>query len=154
MFVYFQGTKVKLWVWVVEECYDEGDWVSLCQRHLGTFWIAQKEKAIGCKWVFAKKEGSQAATVRYKARLVANGYAQRNMLIIMRYSCLLWSTLSFVYCWNLHYNMTMSWTSSIWKPSFCTTILRRRSTWLSRWGLKLQGRRRSWCVNLKGRYMT
>ena len=30
------------------------------------------KRAIGCKWVFAKKEGS-----RYKARLVAKGYAQK-----------------------------------------------------------------------------
>jgi len=33
---------------------------------------------IGCKWVFAKKQGSSDGdTVRYKARLVAKGYTQR-----------------------------------------------------------------------------
>ena len=34
-------------------------------------------KAIGCKWVYAKKVGSLEADVRYKARLVAKGFAQR-----------------------------------------------------------------------------
>ena len=33
------------------------------------------KKAVGCKWVFAKKEGSPGEDVRYKARLVAKGYA-------------------------------------------------------------------------------
>lgn len=44
-------------------------------------WILTKlpngKKAIGCKWVYAKKEGSQMNQVRYKARLVAKGYAQK-----------------------------------------------------------------------------
>ena len=36
------------------------------------------KKAIGCKWVFAKKEGfPNKEDVRYKARLVAKGFAQR-----------------------------------------------------------------------------
>ena len=33
------------------------------------------KKAIGCKWVYAKKEGSLSEGVRFKARLVAKGYA-------------------------------------------------------------------------------
>jgi len=39
--------------------------------------LPKGKKAIGCKWVFAKKDGSPDATVCYKARLVANDYAQR-----------------------------------------------------------------------------
>jgi len=40
--------------------------------------LPKGKKAIGCKWVFAKKQGSlQEDAVRYKARLVAKGYAQR-----------------------------------------------------------------------------
>ncbi|GJZ23122.1 retrovirus-related pol polyprotein from transposon TNT 1-94 [Tanacetum coccineum] len=36
------------------------------------------KKAIGCKWVYAKKEGFPGQDdVRYKARLVAKGYAQK-----------------------------------------------------------------------------
>jgi len=36
------------------------------------------KKAIGCKWVFAKKHGSlKGDIVRYKARFVAKGYTQR-----------------------------------------------------------------------------
>ena len=36
------------------------------------------KKAIDCKWVYAKKQGSlKEDMVRYKARLVAKGYAQR-----------------------------------------------------------------------------
>jgi hypothetical protein len=38
--------------------------------------LPKGKKAIGCKWVFTKKEGSQGSDVRYKARLVAKGYAQ------------------------------------------------------------------------------
>ena len=39
--------------------------------------MPKKKKVIGCKWVFAKKEGSLNVSVQYKARLVAKGYAQR-----------------------------------------------------------------------------
>ena len=40
--------------------------------------LPKGKKAIGCKWIFAKKQGSlQEDAVRYKARLVAKGYAQR-----------------------------------------------------------------------------
>lgn len=38
--------------------------------------LPKGKKAIGCKWVCAKKEGfTQKKDVRYKARLVAKGYA-------------------------------------------------------------------------------
>ena len=36
----------------------------------------KRNKAIGCKWVFAKKQGScDGDTVRYKAKLETKGYA-------------------------------------------------------------------------------
>ncbi|KAH9688516.1 hypothetical protein KPL70_015148 [Citrus sinensis] len=40
--------------------------------------LPQEKKAIGCKWVYAKKERfPRKNEIRYKARLVANGYAQK-----------------------------------------------------------------------------
>ena len=40
--------------------------------------LPKNKKAIGCKWVFTKKEGfPNKEDVRYKARLVAKGYAQK-----------------------------------------------------------------------------
>ena len=40
--------------------------------------LPKGRKAIGCKWVFAKKEGFPSKEdIRYKARLVAKGYAQK-----------------------------------------------------------------------------
>ncbi|KAA3457307.1 Retrovirus-related Pol polyprotein from transposon TNT 1-94 [Gossypium australe] len=40
--------------------------------------LLKGKKTIGCKWVFAKKEGFPGQDkVRYKARLVAKGYAQK-----------------------------------------------------------------------------
>ena len=39
--------------------------------------LPKEKKAIGCKWVYAKKHGSlKYDTVRYKVRLVAKGYVQ------------------------------------------------------------------------------
>ena len=40
--------------------------------------LPKGKKAIGCKWVYAQKEGFPMKNdVRYKARLVAKGYAQK-----------------------------------------------------------------------------
>ena len=40
--------------------------------------LPKGKKVIGCKWVYAKKQGSlKEDMVHYKARLVAKGYAQR-----------------------------------------------------------------------------
>ena len=40
--------------------------------------LPKGKKAIGCKWVYAHKEGYPSKNdVRYKARLVAKGYAQK-----------------------------------------------------------------------------
>ena len=38
--------------------------------------LPRNKKAIGCKWVYAKKEGF-SNEVHFKARLVAKGYAQK-----------------------------------------------------------------------------
>ena len=38
--------------------------------------LPRGKKAIGCKWVYTKKEEANGNT-RFKARLVAKGYAQR-----------------------------------------------------------------------------
>ena len=39
--------------------------------------MSKEKKTIGCKWVYAKKHGSlKEDIVRYKAKLVAKGYAQ------------------------------------------------------------------------------
>ena len=40
--------------------------------------LPEGEKAIGCKWIFKKKEAmSEGEEVKFKARLVAKGYSQR-----------------------------------------------------------------------------
>ena len=40
--------------------------------------LSKNKKAIGCKWVYAKKDRFRDKNnVRYKARLVAKGYAQK-----------------------------------------------------------------------------
>ena len=40
--------------------------------------LPKGKKAIGCKWVFTKKEGfPDKYDARYKARLVAKGYSQK-----------------------------------------------------------------------------
>ena len=52
--------------------------------------LPKGKKEIGCKWVYAKKQGShQEDMVQYKARLVAKGYAQGKELTTMRYFLLL-----------------------------------------------------------------
>ena len=41
--------------------------------------LPKGKKAIGCKWVYAQKEGFPSKNgIRYKARLVAKGYAQKD----------------------------------------------------------------------------
>ncbi|KAG8492742.1 hypothetical protein CXB51_010463 [Gossypium anomalum] len=43
--------------------------------------LPKGKKAIGCKWVYAKKEGFTGKNkIRYKARLVAKGYAQKERI--------------------------------------------------------------------------
>ena len=45
--------------------------------------LPKDSKAIGCRWVFRKKD-----TKQYKAKLVAKGYVQKEVLITMRFSLL------------------------------------------------------------------
>ena len=49
--------------------------------HVSDTWelaeLAKGKKAIGCKSVFARKDGSPKAIVCYKARFQAKGYGQR-----------------------------------------------------------------------------
>ena len=62
--------------------------------------LPKGKKAIGCKWVFAKKEGfPEKNDVRYKARLVAKGYARKRELIIMSYFLQLLNIPLLEYCW-------------------------------------------------------
>ena len=43
--------------------------------------LPKGKKAIGCKWVYAKKKGSlKKDIVRYKARLIVKDYAQRERI--------------------------------------------------------------------------
>lgn len=55
------------------------------------------KKVIRCKWVFTKKDDLFLQGVRHKAKLVAKGYAQKE-LITMRYSFRLLNILPFVFC--------------------------------------------------------
>jgi len=72
------------------ECRKRSDWDkwkaaieaelrSLCQRKV--FWPAvptpPKVIPIGCKWIFLRKRNEHGEVVRYKARLVAQGFTQR-----------------------------------------------------------------------------
>jgi len=49
--------------------------------HVNDTWelaeLPKEKKAIGCKWVYAKKERFSDGNVHYKAKLVAKDYAQR-----------------------------------------------------------------------------
>jgi len=51
--------------------------------HVNDTWelaeLPKEKKAIGCKWIYAKKEGSPDSSMHYRARLVAKGYAQRGV---------------------------------------------------------------------------
>ena len=73
--------------------------------HVNDTWklaeLPKRKKAIGCKWILVKKNGSPGATVHYKARLVAKGYAQREGINYNEVFSPAVSTLPFVYCWHL-----------------------------------------------------
>ena len=66
---------------------ESGNWASAMEEEMQSLkknktWkltqLPEGRKAIGCKWVFAKKEGFPSEEdIRYKARLVAKGYAQK-----------------------------------------------------------------------------
>ncbi|KAG9453307.1 hypothetical protein H6P81_006211 [Aristolochia fimbriata] len=66
---------------------ESGRWASVMEEEIESHeknktWeltqLPKGKRAIGCKWVFAKKEGfPKNGDIRYKARLVAKGYAQK-----------------------------------------------------------------------------
>ncbi|KAG9450058.1 hypothetical protein H6P81_010023 [Aristolochia fimbriata] len=66
---------------------ESGRWASAMEEEIESLeknktWeltqLPKGKRAIGCKWVFAKKEGfPDNGDIRYKARLVAKGYAQK-----------------------------------------------------------------------------
>jgi len=54
---------------------ESGNWAGAMEEEMQSQ-LPKGKKAIGCKWVFAKKEGyPNKEDVRYKARLVAKGFA-------------------------------------------------------------------------------
>jgi len=109
--------------------------------------LPKRKKAIGCKWVFVKKQGSSDVDiVRYKARLVAKGYAQREGINynkvfspIVKHSSIQ-TLLALVAQYELELDQLDV------KTPFLHGILKRRSICLSRQGSKLQ-ERRIWYAN-------
>ena len=58
--------------------YESRDAVSPEEPDMRSSKTFQGKKAIGCKWVYTKKEDSHSKSgLHYKARLVAKGYAQK-----------------------------------------------------------------------------
>lgn len=58
-------------------------------KHLGTYELVQCPldcKPIGCKWVFRLKCNATGAAVKYKAQLVAQGFAQKLASIMSKHS--------------------------------------------------------------------
>ena len=39
--------------------------------------LPEEQKAIGCRWVFERKKDEHGKIVKYKARLVAQGFSQK-----------------------------------------------------------------------------
>ena len=67
------SSESKMWKDAMEE-----EMSSLHKNTLGTNRVTKEKKVIGCKWVYAKKLRSlKEDTVRYKARLVAKDYTQK-----------------------------------------------------------------------------
>ena len=46
--------------------------------------LPKGSKAVGCKWVFKTKRDSKGKVERFKARLMAKGFTQRDELTTMR----------------------------------------------------------------------
>ena len=62
----------------MERCHERRDEFSIQDDTWELTELSKEKKTIGCKWVYAKKQGSlKKDIVCYKARLVAKGYAQR-----------------------------------------------------------------------------
>jgi len=124
--------------------------------HVNNTWehveLPKEKKAIGCKWVFAKKDGTSDGIVHYKARRVAKVYAQRECidynevfsLIVKHSSIHILLALAAQYDYELdQLDVT---------TAFLHDDLEEEIYMTQPWGSKLQGRR-SWCVNLRSRYI-
>lgn len=69
------------------ESKDKNDWLKAMQEEMFSFqknqtWklvqLPEDKKAIGCKWVYRKKEVSSIREpIKYKARLIAKEFAQK-----------------------------------------------------------------------------
>jgi len=92
----------------------------------------KRQKIIGCKWVFMKKEIiSDVVSVKHKACLVAKGYCHTEVLTSTKYSLRLWSApLSACYS---HGYLVWSETRAnlMWKWLFFMASLRGRSLCIS-----------------------
>ena len=87
---------------------ESGNWAGAMEEEMQylkknkTWKLAQLPKgmkAIGCKWVFAKKEGfPNKEDVRYKSRLVIKALLRGRELIIMRYFLQLLNIPPFKFC--------------------------------------------------------
>ena len=72
--------------------------------------LPENEKPIGSKWVFKVKHGSDGTVERFKGRLVAKGYAQRLVSIMMRLFLQLSGTPLFVHFWLMLFKTTYLYT--------------------------------------------
>lgn len=67
------GPCKELWKEAIED-----ELQSLDQNHVWDFEaLPAGKKTIGCRWIFKRKTDEQGQVVRYKARLVAQGYTQK-----------------------------------------------------------------------------
>ena len=53
----------------IEQLYEMGTWEE-AELPVG-------RKAVGCRWVFLRKRGEEGKIIKYKARLVAQGFSQK-----------------------------------------------------------------------------
>jgi len=95
--------------------------------------FSKGKKAIGCKWLYAKKQGSlKDDTVCYKVRLVAKGYAQREGIdynkvfsLVVKYSSV---RILLALVAQYEFELDRLYVRSL----FSMAILKRRSICLSR----------------------
>ncbi|SGY19878.1 BQ5605_C017g08364 [Microbotryum silenes-dioicae] len=68
------NVKVDKWKEAIQDELNAMD----CHQVLADSDLPHGARALGLKWVFARKENAQGEVIRYKARLVAQGFAQRS----------------------------------------------------------------------------